>query len=124
MNIHVKIFVLNWNGGEVLIECLESVSKIKYDNFEIIVIDNASSDNSINNIHNKFSDIKVIALDNNYGYSKAYNKAFELTGYTNDDFFMLLNISFIIFLYLTIFTCTVQLLNNIINTISLTKCMI
>ena len=40
MNFNVKIIILNWNGGEVLLDCLKSVSAIDYDNFEIIVIDN------------------------------------------------------------------------------------
>jgi len=91
MNLNVKIFILNWNGGETLIRCLESVSKIKYSNFNIIVIDNASTDNSIDNIHSQFPEVKIVALDRNYGYSKGYNKAFELIGYSEDSFLMLLN---------------------------------
>jgi len=91
MKINVKIFILNWNGGAVLIDCLESVLKIQYKNLDIIVIDNNSSDNSINDIHIKFPGVQVIALNDNYGYAKAYNKAFELTGYSEDSFFMLLN---------------------------------
>ena len=91
MNINVKIFILNWNGGKILMECLNSVSKIKYDDIDIIVIDNGSSDDSIKNIHNQFPNVQVISLDRNYGYSVAYNKAFKLTGYSENDFFMLLN---------------------------------
>ena len=91
MSPNVKIFILNWNGGDTLIRCLESVSNIEYDNFEIIVIDNASTDNSISNIHSKFLNIKIIALESNYGYSRGYNRAFELIGYSEDSFFMLLN---------------------------------
>ena len=91
MNVNVKIFILNWNGGEVVLDCLNSVSKIDYDNLDIIVIDNNSSDNSRSDIHAKFPDIQIIALDNNYGYAKAYNKAFKLINYSNDSFYMLLN---------------------------------
>ena len=91
MNLNVKIFILNWNGGKTLIRCLESVCKIEYSNFDVIVIDNASTDNSIDNIHSQFPEVKIIALDCNYGYSKGYNKAFELIGYSEDSFFMLLN---------------------------------
>ncbi len=91
MNPRVKIFILNWNGGEVLLNCLESVSKIDYNNFDIIVIDNNSSDSSITNIHKRFPEIGIIALDNNYGYAKAYNKAFNLSESSKDCFFMLLN---------------------------------
>ena len=91
MSLNVKIFILNWNGGETLIKCLESVSKIEYSDFDIIVIDNGSTDNSIDRIHSEFPKVKIIALDYNYGYSKGYNKAFELIGYSEDSFFMLLN---------------------------------
>jgi len=91
MNPKVKILILNWNGGEVLLSCIKSVSKIDYNNFEIIIIDNNSSDDSISNIHKKFPKVEVIALDSNYGYAKAYNKAFNLEGYSDDCFFMLLN---------------------------------
>ena len=91
MSPHVKILILNWNGGDVLLDCLESVVAIDYDNFTTIVIDNASSDNSIDNIHNKFPNVEVIALNKNYGYAKAYNKAFKLIDCKSNQFFMLLN---------------------------------
>ena len=91
MNSKVKILILNWNGRDILLDCLESVSKINYDNFEIIVIDNASSDDSIKQIHFNYPEVKVIALNKNYGYSGGYNKAFELLGYPKDEFYMLLN---------------------------------
>ena len=35
MNLNVKIFILNWNGGETLIKCLKSVCKIKYSDFKL-----------------------------------------------------------------------------------------
>ena len=91
MIANVKILVLNWNGQDVILDCLDSISKIKYDNLNIIVIDNHSTDESISNIHSKFPDVKIIALDHNYGYAKAYNKAFKLLGYSEDSFYMLLN---------------------------------
>ena len=90
MNSSVKIFILNWNGGDVLLECLKSVSDIEYDNFKVVVIDNGSTDKSIENIHSQFPDVEVVALNQNYGYAKAHNKAFKLIGYKQDDFFMLL----------------------------------
>ena len=91
MNFNVKIIILNWNGEDILLDCLESVSAIDYDNFEIIVIDNGSTDQSIKSIHDNFPEVQVIALNKNYGYAKAHNKAFDLMGYKEDVFFMLLN---------------------------------
>ena len=50
MSPKVKIFILNWNGQDVILDCLSSIRKIKYDNLDTIVIDNHSTDNSISNI--------------------------------------------------------------------------
>ncbi|WP_404786059.1 glycosyltransferase family 2 protein [Altericista sp. CCNU0014] len=46
----VYIIILNWNGWEDTIECLESIMKIDYDPYQIIVCDNESKDNSLDNI--------------------------------------------------------------------------
>ena len=45
--MHVSIIVLNWNGWRDTIECLESLLKLSYERFNIVLIDNASSDESI-----------------------------------------------------------------------------
>ena len=47
---HVSIVILNWNGWRDTLECLESVYKIKYPNYNIILLDNASSDESLEKI--------------------------------------------------------------------------
>jgi len=46
----VSIVVLNWNGWEDTIECLESLYQINYPKYDVIVVDNGSEDDSINNI--------------------------------------------------------------------------
>ena len=51
MNPKVKIIILNWNGWEDTIECLESLYQIDYPNFDVLVVDNDSKDKSIDNIH-------------------------------------------------------------------------
>ncbi|HEY3361718.1 MAG TPA: glycosyltransferase family 2 protein [Methanosarcina sp.] len=50
MTSKVTIIILNWNGWEDTVECLESVYKIEYPNYDIVVIDNGSKDNSIEKI--------------------------------------------------------------------------
>jgi GT2 family glycosyltransferase len=47
---HVSIVILNWNGSEDTVECLEAVYKIKYPNYNIILLDNASTDESLEKI--------------------------------------------------------------------------
>jgi Predicted glycosyltransferases len=50
MTSKVTIIILNWNGWEDTVECLESVYQIEYPNYDIVVIDNGSKDNSIEKI--------------------------------------------------------------------------
>ncbi len=52
---HVAIIILNWNGWKDTIECLESVLQINYPNYEIILVDNGSEDESIKMIKGHFN---------------------------------------------------------------------
>ncbi|MFX1392101.1 MAG: glycosyltransferase family 2 protein [Promethearchaeota archaeon] len=47
---HISIIIINWNGWKDTIECLESLYQMSYPNFDIFLLDNNSSDNSINEI--------------------------------------------------------------------------
>ena len=58
----VSIIIPHWNGIDVITECLESLQKTTYPNLEVIVVDNNSSDDSVNQIRKFFS--KVIILEN------------------------------------------------------------
>ena len=42
----VSIVILNYNSGQLLLDCVESITNTDYENYEIIVVDNASNDNS------------------------------------------------------------------------------
>ena len=48
MNKLVNIFVLNWNGKAVVLDCIRSLYKVTYPNINIVLIDNASTDGSVN----------------------------------------------------------------------------
>ena len=69
----VSIIILNYNAGNLLLECIESVSKTNYDNFEIIVVDNASKDDSVNQCKEKFQEIQIIENEKNLGYCEGNN---------------------------------------------------
>nr|WP_279383553.1 glycosyltransferase [Methanobacterium formicicum] len=43
----VSIIILNWNGWKDTLECLESIYQIDYSNYDVLVVDNASQDNSL-----------------------------------------------------------------------------
>jgi GT2 family glycosyltransferase len=48
----VSIIILNWNGWRDTIECLESLYRIDYPNYDVIVVDNGSTDDSIKKLRN------------------------------------------------------------------------
>ena len=74
----VAIVILNWNGEKLLTEFLPSViENSQLDDVEIIVADNASSDNSINVLKSKYPTVKIIQLDKNYGFTGGYNRALK-----------------------------------------------
>ena len=69
----VSVIILNYNAGELLLDCVESVRKSEYDNLEILVVDNISSDNSQKKCKEKFPDIKLIQNEKNFGYCEGNN---------------------------------------------------
>jgi len=70
----VSIIILNWNGLEDTIECLDSLKRINYSNYEVILVDNASSGDDVRVLREKYDDyIRVIANDKNYGFAKGNN---------------------------------------------------
>ena len=74
----VNLFVLNWNGRDLTLDCLFSLEKITYPNVKVYVIDNGSSDNSVTAIRNQFPDYEIIELPENYGFARGNNAGFEL----------------------------------------------
>ena len=74
----VNILVLNWNGDQVLNDCVESILQTDYENYNLTIIDNGSTDSSLETIDNFISDkINIISINKNLGFSKAYNYAFS-----------------------------------------------
>jgi len=69
----VSIVVLNYNAGKLLLNCIESIKKSSYQNIEILVVDNISSDNSQIECKKKFPDIKLIQNNENLGYCGGNN---------------------------------------------------
>ena len=76
---HPKVFiiVLNWNGKEVLEECLQSIEKLDYPNYEVIVVDNGSTDGSQDMVKNKFSYDHLIENGMNLGWGGGMNVGVE-----------------------------------------------
>lgn len=75
----VSILILNFNGKEYLNDCLTSVLSQTYSDFEIILLDNCSTDGSIENVAEKFNDvrIKIISSEINHGFAGGNNAALQ-----------------------------------------------
>ena len=70
----VSIVILNWNGLNDTVVCLESLKKITYPNYNIIVVDNGSAGNDAREIKTRFGNyIFLIENDKNYGYTGGVN---------------------------------------------------
>lgn len=73
----VSFIIVNWNGEKTITQCLDSVYSQTYKNYEVILLDNHSSDQSVEIIRKKYSVDKRIELDKNYGFAEANNRGLE-----------------------------------------------
>jgi len=69
----IFIIILNFNGQDVLAQCLSSVYQSDYLNFEVVVVDNNSSDGSLEQAMKSFSRVHFIKNSENFGFSKGNN---------------------------------------------------
>ena len=74
----VSAIVVNWNGGDMLRQCLDSLFAQTWQRLEVILVDNGSSDSSLADAQASCGDrLTVIANDRNLGFAKGNNQAFE-----------------------------------------------
>ncbi|MCX5657587.1 MAG: glycosyltransferase family 2 protein [Candidatus Omnitrophica bacterium] len=70
----ISVVIVNWNKRDLLQACLQSLKAQSYRDFEIIVVDNASKDGSLELVKNYFPDVKLIMNSGNLLYSCALNQ--------------------------------------------------
>ncbi len=88
----VSIIILNWNGYVDTIECLESLRKITYPNYRVIIVDNGSVGNDIKILKEKYADyIDIIANERNYGFPEGCNIGMKYALKEGADYLLLLN---------------------------------
>lgn len=69
----VSIIIVNWNAYKYLKKCIDSILKQTYRNFEIIIVDNASSDDSVEFIETNYSKLLLIKNKDNVGFAQGNN---------------------------------------------------
>lgn len=87
----VYIIVLTWNGKKDTIECLDSLSRINYPNYKILVVDNASTDGTMDVIKKNYPDVEYIYNSKNLRYAGGNNVGIDFALKKNADYILLLN---------------------------------
>lgn len=77
--IHLTIVIVNWNVIELLTKCLDSIKQfVKEIDYEVIVVDNASEDNSVEIIQQDYPYVNLIVNQRNEGFARANNQGFAI----------------------------------------------
>ncbi|MFH0731794.1 MAG: glycosyltransferase family 2 protein [Candidatus Omnitrophota bacterium] len=91
MQPKVFIIILNWNNKEDTRECILSLRGIDYENYNIVVVDNASTDNSVQFLKANFPDTDMLINSENLGYAGGNNVGIRYALKEKCDFILLLN---------------------------------
>ena len=84
----VSIIIVNYNGGKLLVDCVESIYNSDYKNFEVIIVDNFSKDESHKECKKKFNQVTLINNLENLGYCEGNNVGIRRA---KGDFLVILN---------------------------------
>src|SRR5215212_8388761 len=85
------IVILNTNRRDDTLACLQSLSQSTYRNLKTIVLDNKSTDCSVNAIHSAFPDVQTVDLNSNLGYAGNNNVGIEIAMNQGADWVLVLN---------------------------------
>lgn len=88
MEPNVAVVILNWNGLSFLQSFLPQVLKSEYSNLQVIVGDNASTDESVTYLRQYFPEVQIIQNAVNYGFAEGYNRVLKQV---DADYYVLLN---------------------------------
>ena len=88
MSPRVAVAIPNWNGERFLPACLNSLRAQSFGDFEVIVVDNGSTDGSLELLENRFPEVRVVSLGENRGVAAAFNAG---VGASGADLVVLLN---------------------------------
>jgi len=85
------VIVLNFNGSKWLTACLSSLRATEYPNFKILLVDNASTDDSVELVRGKFPEVELIANAANLGFSEGNNVGIRAALAAGAEYVVLLN---------------------------------
>jgi GT2 family glycosyltransferase len=76
--VRVSVIVVNWNGKHLLERCLPAVMSQSFDGYEVILLDNGSTDGSAEWVEGHLPDVRVIRKDRNLGFAQGNNEAIRV----------------------------------------------
>jgi GT2 family glycosyltransferase len=86
--LKVSVVVPNWNGMRFVGMCLDSLAKLDFEDYEVIVVDNGSIDGSREMIEEKYPHVRLLKLPDNMGFAIACNEGIKAS---NAEYIVLLN---------------------------------
>jgi GT2 family glycosyltransferase len=87
----VTALTLNWNGRRWLGECVKSLLELDYPNYEVVVIDNGSTDGSQDYVRTDFPGVTLLENETNLGYARGFNVGLEYGYRHGADYFLIMN---------------------------------
>ena len=91
MSPKVSIIILNWNGADDTIKCVNSFSQLEYPQYDLVVVDNKSTDDSAKRISATFPAITLIATEQNLGYTGGNNVGIRHAMNNGADYVLIVN---------------------------------
>jgi len=88
MEPKISIIIVNYNGKRYLKDCLSSITENSYKNYEVIFVDNGSSDGSVDYVAGHFPQVKIVKNEENLGFAGGNNAGVKLA---KGDFVLLIN---------------------------------
>lgn len=87
----VFLITLNWNGKEWLEDCLRSALALDYPDFEVVMVDNGSTDGSVEFVRENFPSVQVVETGSNLGYARGFNAGLEFAAARGAEYFLIMN---------------------------------
>ena len=91
LSLKVAIIVLNWNGKRDSVACLESLAQLDYPNYDVILVDNGSTDGSAPYLRERFPTILYLEIPHNLGFAGGNNIGMQHALNRGAEFILLLN---------------------------------
>ena len=88
---HVAVVILTWNGKNDVLRCLSTLPRVRYSNWSATVVDNASSDGTLEAVKSAYPEQRVLVMEKNLGFCGGNNRGIQDAVARGADYVLLLN---------------------------------